>query len=184
MKRIRDYMGSHSSHKVFDQISIPPSLPKKIKLCNKTLQSNNTTNEIMTQTQCGICLHAFVRPITLLKCKHSFCYSCAFKWFEINENCPLCKSNDIRYLQYRYLRKYAVQHKISSQLSSKNSNKESEIDQNILYECDYEYIYLWDISKRDICSIDNISSPINMTQNENLLLKDAIYCHKLNFPRP
>lgn len=155
MKRVREYMDKNSTHRVFDKIKVPVQLPKKIKLNNI-----NIYNDLQTQSQtrinqtCGICLYPFLRPITLMKCRHSFCYDCAKKWFDIRENCPLCKSSDIRYLQYQYLPKYGLQHRTAS-LSSLSSSKNVVTDENeSLYECNYQYIYLWDISKKT-CTNDN-----------------------------
>ena len=43
---------------------------------------------------CGICLNDIgcKRTITL-KCNHSFCISCIFKWLNIKKSCPLCRDN-------------------------------------------------------------------------------------------
>lgn len=40
---------------------------------------------------CPICHNQFNEFIIELKCKHRFCHSCIFEWFNYQYNCPMCR---------------------------------------------------------------------------------------------
>jgi hypothetical protein len=44
-----------------------------------------------THDNCPICHNQFNEFIIELKCKHRFCHSCIFEWFNHQYNCPMCR---------------------------------------------------------------------------------------------
>lgn len=41
---------------------------------------------------CSVCLEPFKDVCTLDSCAHKFCYACIFKWANIKQVCPYCKT--------------------------------------------------------------------------------------------
>ncbi len=57
--------------------------------------------------KCPICLNICSdQPVTLVSCTHSFCSECLLSWFRLKTECPLCKSSDARFVQFRHLHSY------------------------------------------------------------------------------
>jgi len=55
---------------------------------------------LSSHDECAICLSAFIFPVMLIECKHSFCSDCIIKWCSKNNICPLCKSTKTDFIEY------------------------------------------------------------------------------------
>ena len=86
-----------SVHRVFLDYSLPPQLPKRIKL-NPEIESDLVLPSPLTNC-CSICFHEVVDPVTIVFCQHAFCYKCLLRWFSIRSACPLCNCSDVRYVR-------------------------------------------------------------------------------------
>ena len=41
---------------------------------------------------CSVCLERPFKKVTLINCNHTFCKDCIYKWININESCPNCRT--------------------------------------------------------------------------------------------
>eukprot|EP01103_Thecamoeba_quadrilineata_P009026 TRINITY_DN18731_c0_g1_i1.p1 TRINITY_DN18731_c0_g1~~TRINITY_DN18731_c0_g1_i1.p1 ORF type:complete len:181 (+),score=16.52 TRINITY_DN18731_c0_g1_i1:55-597(+) len=61
---------------------------------NPDFNSSSTPKEEKTDTitfECDICFDVPSDPVVTI-CGHLFCWPCLFRWLEIHESCPVCKS--------------------------------------------------------------------------------------------
>lgn len=54
-------------------------------------QVNNIDIDAFHAVQCSVCLTEVEDQTTLVDCCHVFCFDCIMAWFEIRQNCPICK---------------------------------------------------------------------------------------------
>jgi hypothetical protein len=70
---------------------------------------------------CSICLQVYSDPVTLVRCRHHFCFVCIDAWFSVNTICPLCKSTDVHFLRANATSQLAVPSAKPSALFSDNT---------------------------------------------------------------
>eukprot|EP01100_Stratorugosa_tubuloviscum_P004208 TRINITY_DN2045_c0_g1_i1.p1 TRINITY_DN2045_c0_g1~~TRINITY_DN2045_c0_g1_i1.p1 ORF type:complete len:205 (+),score=63.53 TRINITY_DN2045_c0_g1_i1:78-692(+) len=57
---------------------------------NEELNEKSETRK-KTVLECSICFDSAHEPVVTL-CGHIYCWSCLFRWLEVSESCPVCKS--------------------------------------------------------------------------------------------
>ena len=102
-------IGFHATaHSVFRNY-IPPVFIPKESLRTRTsvldhsicCKGDSSDLHVSSNAECAICLDAFLCPVMLIECKHSFCSDCIVKWCSKSNICPLCKSCQTDFIQYR-----------------------------------------------------------------------------------
>jgi hypothetical protein len=115
-----------SSHELFQKFSPPMPLPRMIKLPENLKNLVFSTKEPVSACDlpdpCAICISAHKSPITLVACRHSFCELCFSKWIKVSVCCPLCKTRDIRYIQFQHQVSFQKQ-RLSASLYPRNKKK-------------------------------------------------------------
>lgn len=65
----------------------------------ETVNEEPVANNEDFSIYCPICLETYDDPVTIISCKHHFCYTCIDSWFEINKVCPLCKDKEVFFIK-------------------------------------------------------------------------------------
>lgn len=102
-------IGFHATaHSVFRNYIPPVFIPKEsLRIRTAALDHPICCKDdysdlcVSSNSECAICLDTFMCPVMLIECKHSFCSDCIVKWCSKSNICPLCKSCQTDFIQYR-----------------------------------------------------------------------------------